>query len=343
MIRITFFKNKLGLRAGDWVEVKSADEILDSLDDQGCLDALPFMPEMLKYCGRRFRVFKSAHKTCDTIYKTGSRGMKHAVHLEEVRCDGESHGGCQAGCLLFVKEAWLKPAAGPDENRDQVDKNANTFRIDSNAGRPCDLDRLMGATRVMVGGVGSVEQRYRCQATEIFRATTPLKWWDPRHYLKDLVSRNVQLWNFILYTIIAGFNVVMRLNWRGRPYPYIRGLVEGKTPNEVLNLQPGDLVQVRLKPEIMKTINGGQRNRGLWFDVEMVPFCGKTYRVLRRVERIIDEKSGVMIRMPNDSVILDGVTCGGCLSKNRLFCPRSIYPFWREIWLRRVDHHEGQS
>src|SRR5205823_5514963 len=54
-------------RAGDWVEVKSAEEILATLDEQGRLDGLPFMPEMLQYCGKRLQVFKSAHKSCDTI------------------------------------------------------------------------------------------------------------------------------------------------------------------------------------------------------------------------------------------------------------------------------------
>ncbi len=49
-------KQARNLRAGDWVEVKSADEILATLDAQGCYEALPFMPEMLQYCGRRFRV-----------------------------------------------------------------------------------------------------------------------------------------------------------------------------------------------------------------------------------------------------------------------------------------------
>ena len=39
--------------------------------------------------------------------------MRNAVHLEE-RCDGQAHGGCQAGCLVYWKEAWLKrvPADG---------------------------------------------------------------------------------------------------------------------------------------------------------------------------------------------------------------------------------------
>ena len=34
--------------------------------------------------------------------------MTNAVHLEGLRCDGAGHDGCQAGCLLFWKESWLK-------------------------------------------------------------------------------------------------------------------------------------------------------------------------------------------------------------------------------------------
>src|SRR5262245_10983550 len=98
-------------RVGQWVEIRPAGEILDTLDQDGALDGLPFMPEMLQYCGRRFQVYKSAHKTCDTIGDWAIRTMNDAVHLE-LRCDGSAHGGCQAGCLLFWKTAWLKPVDG---------------------------------------------------------------------------------------------------------------------------------------------------------------------------------------------------------------------------------------
>jgi len=90
------------------VEVLSEEEILRTLDAKGRLDALPFMPEMLQYCGKRFRVYKRADKTCDTIDNAGSRRMRGAVHLEDLRCDGAAHGGCQARCLIFWKEAWLR-------------------------------------------------------------------------------------------------------------------------------------------------------------------------------------------------------------------------------------------
>src|SRR5579883_2099205 len=98
----------LGLRAGDVIEVRSEAEILATLDEQGALDGLPFMPEMLQFCGKRFRVEKRADKTCNTITVMESRRLYHTVHLENLRCSGADHGGCQAQCYLFWKEAWLK-------------------------------------------------------------------------------------------------------------------------------------------------------------------------------------------------------------------------------------------
>src|SRR5438046_2799366 len=94
---------------GSLVEVRTKAEILATLDKNGRLEGLPFMPEMFVFCGKCFRVYKRAHKTCDTVNQTGGRKMNAAVHLEGLRCNGEAHGGCQASCLLFWKEAWLKP------------------------------------------------------------------------------------------------------------------------------------------------------------------------------------------------------------------------------------------
>ena len=58
-------------RVGDLVEVRSAAEILATLNEQGELDDLPFMPEMLQFCGKRLTVHKVAHKLCDTISASG--------------------------------------------------------------------------------------------------------------------------------------------------------------------------------------------------------------------------------------------------------------------------------
>ena len=105
------FWNLSRYRAGDLVEVCSKEEILATLDEQGCVDGLPFMPEMFQFCGRRFRVRAVAHKTCDTARQTAkSRRLRATVHLEDLRCDGSAHGGCEAACTLFWKDVWLKPA-----------------------------------------------------------------------------------------------------------------------------------------------------------------------------------------------------------------------------------------
>src|SRR6185437_8447839 len=99
------------LKVGEWVEVRSKQEILNTLDSNGELDGMPFMPEMFAFCGQRFRVYKRAHKTCDTVFPTRSRWVQQAVHLE-TRCDGQAHDRCEAGCLIFWKEAWLKRVDG---------------------------------------------------------------------------------------------------------------------------------------------------------------------------------------------------------------------------------------
>src|SRR5206468_9375981 len=86
-------------------------------------------------------------------------------------------------------------------------------------------------------------------------------------------------------------------------------------------------------------------NRGLYFDAEMVPFCGRSFRVLQRVARIVNEKTGRMMEFKNPCIILEGVVCEAKYSECRLFCPRAIYSYWREIWLERIpaDDDSGKK
>ena len=70
------------LSVGDWVEVRSKEEILGTLDADGRHDGMPFMPEMFAFCGKRFQVYKRAHKTCDTVFPVRGRRVDDAVHLE---------------------------------------------------------------------------------------------------------------------------------------------------------------------------------------------------------------------------------------------------------------------
>ncbi|MGA2462588.1 MAG: hypothetical protein ABSF82_14315 [Candidatus Bathyarchaeia archaeon] len=98
----------LNLKAGDWVQVKSAKEIFATLDEHGKHKGLIFSREMMKFCGKRFKVFKALDKIC--IETTGEiRTMKTpTVILEGVVCDGEFHGGCTRSSFHFWREEWLQ-------------------------------------------------------------------------------------------------------------------------------------------------------------------------------------------------------------------------------------------
>jgi hypothetical protein len=352
------------LKAGDWVEVRSKQEILRTLDGQGELDGMPFMPEMFAFCGKRFQVYKRAHKTCDTVFPVRGRWVAQAVHLN-TRCDGGAHDGCQAGCLLFWKTAWLKPVDGavgeklvqlasprqgsltgagrgetPGAGCSEVAVWARTRRDDSNSGTPT----------------------YVCQSTQLPYATHDLEWWDIRQYIEDYRSGNVTLWQmccgavYVLYYTLceAGLKLGRPMRWfydafhrlwRGTPFPQKRGSIpEGKpTPCQTLNLRPGETVRVKSYDAILKTLNTQNRNRGLYWDAEEVPYCGGSYQVLRRVRKIINEKTGKMLEMKTPCVVLDSVVCKSRYSACRMFCPRSIYSYWREIWLERVTPAEAEA
>jgi len=98
----------LNLQPGEPVEVLSQKKISATLDNSGRCQGLSFMPEMLDYCGKKFRVLKRVDKII--VEGTGIRRMRNTVILESVTCDGKSHGGCRRTCLLLWKEAWLKRA-----------------------------------------------------------------------------------------------------------------------------------------------------------------------------------------------------------------------------------------
>ena len=315
------------LRPGDVVEVRSASEILATLDEDGSLDAVPFMPEMLQHVGKRFTVSRRVEKICDTIARTGSRRMTDTVYLDDLRCDGSGHDGCQAGCLLYWKEAWLRPVEGASET--------TAPQTETDGFAPLEQVSQAG-TRTNRELDGENTEVWRCQATEAFAASTPLKVRDLGQYWREVKSRNYRLLR-LMPLLVRAF--VLEVATRTRiigPVP-LTGDGTAEEQGEELNLQPGDVVQVRPPEEIARTLDGKGLNRGLSFDREMLHFCGRTCVVQERVTRIIDDRTGRMIKIRGDAVILEGIVCSGERSVGRWFCPRQIPPYWRESWLVRAE------
>jgi hypothetical protein len=136
-----------------------------------------------------------------------------------------------------------------------------------------------------------------------------------------------------------------RFLWGGSKWPRTPGAIpEGEpTPTVVLNLQPGELVRVKSHEEILQTITTANFNRGMRWDAELVPYCGGTYRVLKRVNQIIHEQTGKMQKMKTPCIILEDVTCQALYSACRMHCPKAMYPYWREIWFERVSAAAAES
>jgi hypothetical protein len=341
-------------RAGDWVEVRSKEEILRTLDNKGRLEGVPFTPQMLAYCGHRFKVQARAHKGCDTVNPIANRRLSNAVHLE-LRCDGKAYGGCQADCLLYWKAAWLKPVEAKADGGLAATARGPFASLSSHAVGCSEEDIWKGTTACASAPSG--ETIYTCQATLHPTYTTPLPWWDLSQYVEDYTSGNVTLYDefrgflFLTYWHLALakrgrlgrpsrwlYDQVQRL-WGGIPFPRRNGTIPlgQETPLQTSNLQPGELVRVKTYEEIRSTTDTRGCNRGLYFDAELVPYCGGTYRVKSRVSKFIEEKTGKMRTLRTPAIILEGVWCRSRYSNCRMFCPRAIPSWWREVWLERVS------
>ena len=284
----------LNLSAGEVVEVLSKEEISASLDESCRLEHLPFTPEMWRFCGKRFRILSRPERIF--VEGIGTRKISHTVILEKVACDGSHHRGCARTCQLLWKEAWLK-------------------RVD-----PKTMTSLTFLPQVN-GGSGMTIGEGTCQSANLIEATTPLFW-----------DRGIGK----TFRFLVAWAGALRMSIKPTAVREKRKKIAGslkKTPTLSLQLQPGELVEVRSEKEILETLDTEGRNRGLGFGQEMLKFCGKQYRVSRRVEKAVSEINGEMREVSN-TVILEEVTCDGSAHG---MCLRNCFCLWREIWLRRVE------
>ncbi len=99
-------------------------------------------------------------------------------------------------------------------------------------------------------------------------------------------------------------------------------------------LEPGDVVRVRSRAEIEATLNHWRQLKGCAFMPEMAPFCGSTQRVLKRMERFVDERD-LRVKKSKGIILLEGVLCRGTAEFGS--CDRSCFVFWREEWLEKIQ------
>jgi hypothetical protein len=103
------------LEAGDWVRVRSLDDIKSTLNNWRQLKGCAFMPEMAEYCGTVQRVLKPMKRFVDErdLRVKKSNGI---ILLEGVMCKGTAEfGSCDRCCFVFWREEWLEKMDKADE------------------------------------------------------------------------------------------------------------------------------------------------------------------------------------------------------------------------------------
>ena len=301
---------------GEVVFVRSAKQIFESLDEHGCLGGLPFMPEMLPFCGQKFRVDRIANKACVNAEAVYIGSLANCVVLAiPQRCGGEAHGGCQMGCKFLWRTEWLEGESSVGEREGSIDDT-----VDDDV-----RERLQGLTLKAVDEPGKI---FRCQATELINIAEPTSAFQVGQYVKDVASG-------VPVKQVIRFIADLAIKKASRTADHLSGPCTGRTPTEKLGLTVGETVRVKSIDEIRETLDAAGCNRGLWFDRhEMGSFCGQELVVSRVLHRLMDEKTGQLRELKNPCVVLSEVECSGVF---RRFCSRGMLHFWREVWLEKIN------
>lgn len=185
------------------------------------------------------------------------------------------------------------------------------------------------------------EEVLRCQYvySDLTSVTTPdnrralplrRRWW----HLKGI------LWRLSILGP-RGFISMKFLSSRVHKSSHGRKEVEGTESRAgILDLRPGEWVEVRPIKEIFATLDTQDKLKGLRFTPEMAKFCGKRFRVHKKLHKIILEATGELRGIKYPTVLLEGVFCDGTAHGK---CDRSCFCFWREQWLKRTSPENSEK
>ena len=157
-------------RVGDRVQVASAEVVLSTLDANCRFEGLPFMPQMVPFCGQELTVTRWVNNVCYPVQSGADYGnLTSSVLLNVNRCDGVSFGGCQMACPLIWKTKWLSPIAGSTK--------ANSC---TNATEAMKQLKNLASANAMNSGLAS------CQATQLHQITHKRNRLDVGQYVDEV-------------------------------------------------------------------------------------------------------------------------------------------------------------
>lgn len=107
-----------------------------------------------------------------------------------------------------------------------------------------------------------------------------------------------------------------------------------QTDGESQHLSAGDIIRVRSEEEIQATLDEWNELKSCKFMDEQKKYCNTIQRVLKPVERFVDERD-YRIKKAKGLVLLEGVICEGTPDYGR--CDRACFYFWRVEWLEKLE------
>ena len=163
----------------------------------------------------------------------------------------------------------------------------------------------------------------KCQIFDISNTSVQHGWVPVLRHIADRLRR------FLKRRYRYASNLISELNVRG-----LDSIEKTNMGAAKKDFQSGDCVRVRPRNEIKKELDRWNQLKKCSFMEEMWPYCGTTHRILKKVDKFLDERD-YSLKKCNGLYILDGVMCNGTVDFGD--CDRSCFYFWREEWLEKVE------
>ena len=259
--------------------MRSAREILATLDDDGTVrGSRRSCPRCSSTSASGIRVSKRLEKICDYFAEAAeprSLRPERGAAAVNLRCDGSAHDGCHG------------PTAGSSGRRRgcaHVVAQHAPHDPEAEAAALAELERRVQRRSVSRGSsTTDPEEVWRCQATEAPRASTPIR----RPTRVGRTSESSRAGTSAIWRLLArcvpcalrsasvgscGSSTSCRSRSRARIVSRVRRL----------DLEPGDVVEVRSLEEIGRTLDERGDSAASSTSAEMAPACGKRFRVNER-------------------------------------------------------------
>jgi hypothetical protein len=149
---------------------------------------------------------------------------------------------------------------------------------------------------------------------------------------KSFVARLKRLlalpWNYFVKKWLKQAYYIS-LRWRGRSFAQMAA----RDFAPAIPFKTGEMVRVRSREEIDSTLDPFKELKGCAFLSEMYQYCDTQQRVLKAMQRFMDERD-YKVKKVRGVILLENVICTGTPTFGT--CDRCCFLFWREEWLEKV-------